>query len=109
MKYYDANSMEVRDTEDEFIPGYSNKKPEIFRGIFEAITGPLIVLAVILQIVWLNVVLHCVLWSFIIALCAAMLVCDIIRKDKKSIFISALWLFCWTTNIVLFLLSYFVW
>lgn len=110
MRYYDSTSSKVRDTmNDEFIPGYSNRKPEIFRGIFAALAVVIMFITVILQIVWLNIILHCILCSFIISLCIGMLVCDIIRKDKKNIFTSASFLFIWIANVVINLLNHFVW
>lgn len=108
MKYYDSTSSKVRDTmKDEFIPGYSNKKPEIFRGIFAAVVIPIMGITVILQIVWLNIILHCILCSFIIALCTGMLVCDIIQRDRKNIVMHCSWIFIWVANMVLNLLNHF--
>jgi len=108
MKYYDSTSGKVRDTmKDEFIPGYSNKKTEIFRGIFAALAISLMVITVILQFVWLNIILHCILCSFIIALCTGMLVCDIILRDKKYASVHGSWIFLWVLNIFINLANHF--
>ena len=111
MKYYDANSMKVRDTEEEEIDEIVQKncyqKAENISNILMLIVVPIIVITVVLQIIWFNIILHTILCLSIIALCFSMLICDLIRNDKKALTTPVFWMVFWAFNLIVNLIKHF--
>ena len=112
MKYYDANSMKVRDTKEEKIDEIVQKncyeKAENIRNIIMLIVVPLIVVTVVLQIIWFNIILHTILCLSIIALCFGSLICSLIQNDKKALTTPVFWMVFWAFNLIVNLIKHFI-
>lgn len=112
MKYYDANSMKVRDTEEEEIDEIVQKncyqKAKNISNILMLIVVPLIVITVVLQIIWFNIILHTILCSSILAICLSMLICGLIQNDKKALTTPVFWMVFWAFNLIVNLIKHFI-
>lgn len=108
MKYYDSNSLSIRDTEDKETTAHYNEDVLSIRNIFFLIILPLMALTVLLQIIWFNIILHTALCSIIITLSFSMMICDYVQKDIKKMSMPVAFMTFWLTNIIINLVKYFI-